>query len=36
LSEADTAEALGMPLGTLKSTVSRGLERLRRELPEEG
>lgn len=36
LSEADTAEALGMPLGTVKSTVSRGLERLRRQLPEEG
>ena len=35
LSEADTAEALGMPLGTVKSTVSRGLERLRHELPEE-
>lgn len=34
LSEADTAEALGMPLGTVKSTVSRGIERLRRELPE--
>jgi RNA polymerase sigma-70 factor (sigma-E family) len=36
LSEADTAEALGMPLGTVKSTVSRGLERLRQVLPEEG
>ena len=35
LSEADTAEALGMPLGTVKSTVSRGLERLRHELAEE-
>jgi RNA polymerase sigma-70 factor (sigma-E family) len=35
LSEADTAEALGMPLGTVKSTVSRGLERLRHQLPEE-
>jgi RNA polymerase sigma-70 factor (sigma-E family) len=35
LSEADTADALGMPLGTVKSTVSRGLERLRHELPEE-
>lgn len=33
LSEADTAEALGVPLGTVKSTVSRGLERLRNELP---
>jgi len=36
LSEAETAEALGVPLGTVKSTVSRGLERLRHELPEEG
>lgn len=35
LSEADTAEALGMPVGTVKSTVSRGLERLRHELPED-
>ena len=35
LSEADTAEALGMPLGTVKSTVSRGLERLRHELQED-
>lgn len=35
LSEADTAEALGVPLGTVKSTVSRGLARLRHELPEE-
>ena len=35
LSEADTAEALGIPLGTVKSTVSRGLERLRHELPED-
>jgi RNA polymerase sigma-70 factor (sigma-E family) len=35
LSEADTAEALGMPLGTVKSTVSRAIERLRRELPED-
>jgi RNA polymerase sigma-70 factor (sigma-E family) len=35
LSEADTAEALGMPLGTVKSTVSRGLERLRNELPDD-
>jgi RNA polymerase sigma-70 factor (sigma-E family) len=35
LSEADTAEALGMPLGTVKSTVSRGIERLRGELAEE-
>src|SRR4030095_12543538 len=35
LSEADTAEARGVPLGTVKSTVSRGLERLRHELREE-
>jgi RNA polymerase sigma-70 factor (sigma-E family) len=35
LSEADTAEALGVPLGTVKSTVSRGLERLRQELPDD-
>jgi len=34
LSEADTAEALGIPLGTVKSTVSRALERLRNELPQ--
>ena len=34
LSEADTAEALGIPVGTVKSTVSRALERLRNELPE--
>ena len=35
LSEADTAEALGIPRGTVKSTVSRALERLRDELPED-
>lgn len=35
LSEADTAEALGIPLGTVKSTVSRALERLRNELPKD-
>ncbi|HET9249553.1 MAG TPA: SigE family RNA polymerase sigma factor [Actinomycetota bacterium] len=35
LSEADTAEALGIPLGTVKSTVSRAIERLRNELPED-
>ena len=33
LSEADTAEALGVPVGTVKSTVSRALERLRTLLP---
>ncbi len=32
LSEADTAEALGRPIGTVKSMVSRGMERLREEL----
>ena len=32
LSEADTAEALGIPIGTVKSTVSRGMNRLREEL----
>jgi RNA polymerase sigma-70 factor (sigma-E family) len=32
LSEADTAEALGIPIGTVKSTVSRGMQRLREEL----
>jgi RNA polymerase sigma-70 factor (sigma-E family) len=35
LSEADTARLLRMPVGTVKSTVSRGLERLRRILEEE-
>lgn len=33
LSEADTAQALGVALGTVKSLVSRGMERLRSELP---
>jgi RNA polymerase sigma-70 factor (sigma-E family) len=33
LSEADTAEALGIPRGTVKSTVSRAIERLRNDLP---
>ncbi len=34
LSEADTAQALGVAVGTVKSMVSRGMERLRVELPE--
>ena len=34
LSEADTAQALGVAVGTVKSMVSRGMERLRTELPE--
>ncbi|HEV8622222.1 MAG TPA: SigE family RNA polymerase sigma factor [Actinomycetota bacterium] len=32
MSEADTAEILGRPLGTVKSMVSRGIDRLREEL----
>lgn len=32
LSEADVAEALGRPVGTVKSMVSRGMDRLREEL----
>jgi len=32
LTEADTAEALGRPIGTVKSMVSRGMDRLREEL----
>ncbi|MGZ4149045.1 MAG: RNA polymerase sigma factor [Actinomycetota bacterium] len=32
LSEADTAAILGRPVGTVKSMVSRGIERLRKEL----
>jgi RNA polymerase sigma-70 factor (sigma-E family) len=32
LTEADTAEILGRPVGTVKSMVSRGIERLREEL----
>ena len=35
LSEAETAAALGVRRGTVKSRVSRALERLRSELPEE-
>ena len=35
LSEADTAEALGVAVGTVKSMVSRGMQRLRTELPED-
>jgi RNA polymerase sigma-70 factor (sigma-E family) len=35
LSEADTAEILRIPVGTVKSTVSRGIERLRAELEQE-
>ena len=34
LSEADTAQALGVAVGTVKSMVSRGMDRLRAELPE--
>jgi RNA polymerase sigma-70 factor (ECF subfamily) len=32
LSEAETADALGCPVGTVKSRVSRGLDRLRQDL----
>ena len=35
LSEAETAEILRIPVGTVKSTVSRGIERLRAELEQE-
>ncbi len=35
LSEADTAEALGRPVGTVKSMVSRGMDHLRKELAED-
>lgn len=36
LTEADTAAILGRPLGTVKSMVSRGMERLREELETDG
>jgi DNA-directed RNA polymerase specialized sigma24 family protein len=32
MSEVDTAEALGVAVGTIKSMVSRGMDRLREEL----
>lgn len=35
LSEADTAELMGIPVGTVKSMVSRGMERLREELTDD-
>ncbi len=35
MSEADTAEILGRPLGTVKSMVSRGIDKLREELSED-
>jgi RNA polymerase sigma factor (sigma-70 family) len=35
LSEAETADALGCPAGTVKSRLSRGLERLRRDLADD-
>ncbi|HEY7283442.1 MAG TPA: SigE family RNA polymerase sigma factor [Actinomycetota bacterium] len=35
LSEVSTAEVMGCPVGTVKSLVSRGLERLRATLPRE-
>jgi RNA polymerase sigma factor (sigma-70 family) len=35
MTEADTAEILGRPLGTVKSMVSRGIDRLREELTED-
>lgn len=36
MKETEVAEALGVPLGTVKSTVSRGLDHLRELLGEEG
>ena len=36
LKETEVAEAMGVPLGTVKSSVSRGLDRLRQLLGEEG
>jgi RNA polymerase sigma factor (sigma-70 family) len=35
LSEADTAQALGVAVGTVKSMVSRGMEKLRKELEDD-
>jgi RNA polymerase sigma-70 factor (sigma-E family) len=35
MSEAETAEILGRPLGTVKSMVSRGIDKLREELSED-
>jgi len=35
MTEAETAEVLGRPLGTVKSMVSRGIDRLREELTED-
>jgi RNA polymerase sigma-70 factor (sigma-E family) len=35
LSEADTAQALGVAVGTVKSMVSRGMDRLRKELEDD-
>jgi len=35
LSEADTADALGRPVGTVKSMVSRAMDRLREELDDD-
>jgi RNA polymerase sigma-70 factor, ECF subfamily len=35
LTEVQTADVLGWPVGTVKSTVSRAMKRLRRELSKE-